>query len=145
MGKNYYLHMDTCKCCGRSRDKYHIGKSSVGWVFSLHVDPDQGINNLDDVFNLIETSKGKIKDEYGTDVYPETLKTIITARSGTSDFSDKNFPKRDQYWPYDSWEDFHEKNHSMEGPNNLLRHKINGSHCIGHGEGTWDYIKGEFS
>lgn len=29
--------------------------------------------------------------------------------------------------------------------NNLLRHQILKGHCIGHSEGTWDYIVGEFS
>ncbi len=26
----------------------------------------------------------------------------------------------------------------------LLRHQVDVGHCIGHGEGTWDYILGEF-
>ncbi len=26
----------------------------------------------------------------------------------------------------------------------VQRHTIDGSHCIGHGEGTWDYMVGEF-
>jgi len=41
--------------------------------------------------------------------------------------------------------DFHRENHSEPGPNNLVRHKIDDVHCIGHGEGTWDLITGEFS
>ena len=36
-------------------------------------------------------------------------------------------------------------NYAEPGPNGLVRAKINGVHCIGHGEGTWDYITGEFS
>jgi hypothetical protein len=39
---------------------------------------------------------------------------------------------------------FHRDNESVEGPNGLLRAAIGGS-CIGHGEGTWDLITGEFS
>lgn len=31
------------------------------------------------------------------------------------------------------------------GPNNLLRSRVDGVNCIGHGEGTWDLIAGEFS
>jgi hypothetical protein len=36
-------------------------------------------------------------------------------------------------------------NYSERGPNFLLRHRVNGRHCIGHGPGTYDYIAGEFS
>ncbi len=35
MGTNYYAHFNTCTCCAR-HDEVHIGKSSAGWVFSLH-------------------------------------------------------------------------------------------------------------
>lgn len=38
MGTNYYLHsQDPCEHCGRSYPELHIGKSSAGWVFALHV------------------------------------------------------------------------------------------------------------
>lgn len=40
---------------------------------------------------------------------------------------------------------FLEMNNAELGPNNLLRHKIDGQFCIGHGEGTWDYCIGDFS
>ena len=63
---------------------------------------------------------------------------IITERS----WKRKKF-KADGW--YSSQADFHEKNHSEDGPNGLLRHKIDGTHCIGHGEGTYDYTIGEFS
>ena len=46
---------------------------------------------------------------------------------------------------YDSWEEFHRRNNSEIGPNGLLRHKVTGNHCVGHGDGTYDYIKGVFS
>jgi hypothetical protein len=46
---------------------------------------------------------------------------------------------------YDSWLQFHQMNHSEKGPKGLLRHKIEGGHCIKHGVGTWDCILGEFS
>jgi len=39
MGTNYYAQQDSCRHCGRCNkyDRYHIGKSSGGWNFSLHV------------------------------------------------------------------------------------------------------------
>lgn len=46
---------------------------------------------------------------------------------------------------YINEEDFHKCNQSERGPNGLLRHKIDGKHCISHGQGTWDCIVGEFS
>ncbi len=30
-------------------------------------------------------------------------------------------------------------------PGATRRHFVDGDHCIGHGEGSWDYIVGEFS
>lgn len=49
MGTNYYLHTKPdCECCGRGFEPLHIGKSSGGWCFSLHVMPEDNINTLDD-------------------------------------------------------------------------------------------------
>ncbi len=49
MGTNYYLHeKPDCECCGRPFEALHIGKSSSGWCFSLHVMPEDMINTLDD-------------------------------------------------------------------------------------------------
>jgi len=49
MGTNYYLYpASPCKACGRSYEAKHIGKSSAGWCFLLHVIPEEGINDLED-------------------------------------------------------------------------------------------------
>ena len=53
--------------------------------------------------------------------------------------------KWDDSYGYNSWEHFHAENNSERGDNNLLRHRVDGRHCVGNGEGTWDYIIGEFS
>lgn len=45
---------------------------------------------------------------------------------------------------YRSIEEMLQRNNAVPGPNNLLRHKID-QHCIGHGDGTYDYLVGEFS
>jgi hypothetical protein len=37
------------------------------------------------------------------------------------------------------------KNGAVMGPNNLFRSKIDNRFCIGYGEGTWDYVIGDFS
>jgi hypothetical protein len=127
MGCNYYIKSTNC----------HIGKSSAGWCFSLHVDPENGINNLEDVLNLI--GRKKIVDEYGQGVKKSELLDTIKNRSWV-ERCDESFPNKN----YKDYEDFLRQNSAVEGPNNLLRHKIV-DHCIGHGEGTWDYIIGEFS
>jgi hypothetical protein len=129
MGTNYYLREDACQHCGRSDERLHIGKSSAGWCFALHVIPEEGINSLDDW--RIRWTKGRIFDEYGTEVSPDDLNDRITHR-GRAEPS--GWTPRD-----------YAENHAEPGPNNMARHKIDGRHCVGHGEGTWDLIAGEFS
>jgi len=117
MGTNYYLMSD---------EKRHIGKSSIGWTFSLHVYPEENINSLDDWKKLFD--KAIIKDEYGTTVLPRDLISIIEQRK----FNNKDITQ------------FCKDNHCIPGPNGLVRSNIGFDHCIGHGEGTWDLIIGNF-
>ena len=136
MGTNYYVEAkEPCKECGRPHEEIHIGKSSAGWCFSLHVIPELNIHNLDD---WKQFWKGKtIKDEYGNTITKKKMFNTITNREWNC--NDQKIP-----YGYTSWESFHEVNGSIPGPNGLLRHKI-GRHCAGHGNGTYDYIEGEFS
>ena len=136
MGTNYYLHMNPCQTCGRTDERLHIGKSSWGWCFGLHV--------TDEIPSLEAWTKkfsdGVIKDEYGDAVTVEGMLDRICNRRGS--------PRMEKHWPmmgYASEADFHAKNHSERGPNDLLRRQIDGRHCVGHGDGTWDYIQGDFS
>lgn len=133
MGTNYYFlpaSAGPCEHCGRSDsdEELHIGKSSAGWCFSLHIIPEKGINDLADWVELFPT--GKIRDEYGQAVTAEDMVKEITARSG------RGPALRDP--------GFHYNNHSEEGPYGLLRHRI-GPHCTKHGAGTWDCMPVEFS
>lgn len=149
MGTNFYMFRDCCDQCGRG-EELHIGKSSGGWCFSLHIYPEKGINTLDDwkvLFN--ETvlggidgkvkQKNVIKNEYNNVVSPEDMLRIITDRGYAEGRDWSKAPMG-----YASWGDFHYDNHSEQGPEGLIRHKI-GPWCCGHGEGTWDYMEGEFS
>jgi len=43
----------------------HIGKSSGGWRFSLHIIPDQGIHDFKDWLVLATDPDWTIMDEYG--------------------------------------------------------------------------------
>ncbi len=129
MGTNYYIN----------KTGYHIGKSSAGWCFSLHVDPSDGIFALHDIKHLWF---GKtIKDEYGSTISKKEMLAIITERSWERRSAEEM--NKDPF--YESWDEFHSVNGSEDGPNGLLRHKIDGNHCIGHGDGTYDYLIGEFS
>lgn len=144
MGTNYYLHLKGCDHCGHTPEPLHIGKSSGGWCFSLHVDEEKGLTGLSEWIGRFHGPDVEaIKDEYGRVVSePELLATICERswRPRTDTVFDNDKP-----FGYSSWEEFHQRNHSEPGPNNLMRHKLDGSHCVGHGDGTWDLIAGEFS
>lgn len=141
MGTNYYLHdREPCPHCGREFPGKHIGKSSYGWCFGLHVIPEDGINTLDDWRREWSRPGAYIVDEYGERASVAEMETIITRRKGRVEWGDDR-----AFAGYESEEHFHRSNNSARGPNGLVRHRIDGRHCIGHGEGTWDYIAGEFS
>jgi hypothetical protein len=132
MGTNYYLKKNICKCCNRY-DELHIGKSSVGWCFSLHVIPEQGINNLDCWRSEFAAPGTEIRDEYNEPVTVDDMVNIIT--------------KRVRWAGGEPWDmEMMRQNHAEPGPNGLVRHAVSeSSRCIGHGEGTYDYITGDFS
>lgn len=134
MGTNYYLYdCKPCKHCNRGysdTDKIHIGKSSSGWHFSLRVDPEQGINSLDDWKKLWNKPYAHIEDENGEEETPTSMLAIIQNRSST-------LPRS---------EDFdYAMNCAEPGLNGLVRVVVDGKNCAGHGDGTYDYILGEFS
>ena len=129
MGTNYYLKEDCCKTCGRSDKEIHIGKSSGGWCFALHIDKSEGINSLDDWEKRWGNDGSIIFDEYGDQIAPDKMLSIITERERSSGPPSKEFLK---------------ENHAIEGPNGLARSELS-NHCTGYGSGTWDLIKGEFS
>jgi hypothetical protein len=147
MGTNYFWirERDVCKACGRGVEveRLHIGKSSAGWCFSLHIrhsGVDAAPQSLDDWKARFVMPCSHIEDEYGRRETAEAMVAEITERS--------NRPRPDRIpdvYGCASWAEFFDWNHAEPGPNNLLRHRIEPDHCVGHGEGTWDLIIGEFS
>lgn len=131
MGTNFYFKLKKCQHCERPAEEIHIGKSSAGWCFHLHVIPEKGINDLDDWKEWFNTKGSQIKDEYGRTITIEDMLSTITERS---------FPRS----PQNSRTFDYEQNNAVEGPFGLVRSKVGGT-CIGHGSGTWDLITGEFS
>lgn len=124
MGTNFYLKSPDA-------EPLHIGKSSAGWCFSLHVYPEHGIKTLDDWRPMLYDPYAVIEDEYERRISPSKMLEQITLRSWA--------------YAYNYSSEFHEKNYSELGPYGLLRCKVDGVHCIGHGRGTYDYIVGDFS
>lgn len=132
MGCNFYLYgKPPCPSCGRHYEPRHIGKSSGGWTFALHVCPADGINDLCDWEREWSRDGAEIRDEYGRVIHQDEMKYTITERCGET---------------VERWtaRDFSE-NHAVPGPNGLARRRVDGIHCIRHGSGTWDLIVGEFS
>jgi len=174
MGTNYYYNQSSsCEKCGSvlEQERRHIGKSSVGWCFSLHVYPEEGINTLDDWINHIHSNVGYINDEYGDLISFNQLISTITNRKASGydlEFSEeaqaawweqreknyrslkREFSYKSQYlykgYPFTTSPDDDYRNCLIppRGPHGLWRHDI-GDHCVGHGEGTYDYIIGDFS
>jgi hypothetical protein len=102
------------------------------------VDPKKGIFDLGNLRKLFDDPENKIFGEYGAEISTPEMLSIITKREFCGSEDKGPGP------PYSSWSEFHKQNGSEQGPNGLLRHKIDGSHCVGHGAGTWDLITGMF-
>jgi hypothetical protein len=110
----------------------HIGKSSLGWCFSLHVIPERGINTLTDWIRVFIDPERVIVDEYRSPIDLSQIMRVITARGRQDPCT----------WDQERLD----RNYAEPGPNNLVRHRIDPENgCVGHGEGTWDYITGRYS
>lgn len=82
MGTNYYMKKSgACPCCKREHKTLHIGKSSAGWCFALHIMPERGINDLEDWQKLWNEPGTIIETEYGDQITPEEMTQVITQRS----------------------------------------------------------------
>ena len=134
---NFYLRTKACDHCGRGDEPLHIGKSSWGWCFGLHVIPERGLNSLDDWKREWSKEGVLIEDEEGCVLTPEEMVYRIVDRKGKCKWTRSP-------GGYRTWDEFHDRNHSEPGPRGLLRHRI-GRYCVGHGRGTWDLIPGDFS
>lgn len=134
MGTNYYLHGKECPCCGRASEPLHIGKSSAGWHFSLHIIPEKQINSLEDWKTLWESDEYHIENEYGERIEVDKMIDLITNRKG-------RLPHESKPYGYRSWEDFHRQNYSEDGLNGLIAHRYRAKRT----NGTYDLIEGDFS
>lgn len=78
MGTNYYVVEDVCPHCNRGADKIHIGKSSGGWPFTVHVIPENGINSWQDWHTFLKDKN--IQDEYGRNVSLDELNELVVSK-----------------------------------------------------------------
>jgi hypothetical protein len=112
MGTNYYVEAKPpCLHCNRPYPIIHIGKSSAGWCFALHVYDDGVLPKTWKEWQYFVKDR-VVRNEYGDIITESDLTDIVTKRE---------------------WE------------GGLSRHVIDGQHCVGHGEGTYDLMVGEFS
>jgi hypothetical protein len=129
MGTNYYWREKKAPCptCGHnSSEELHIGKSSGGWCFSLHVDPELGINDLPDWIERWHRTDSCIRDEYGRDVTPAEMWAVVMCRWN-------NRGAQEPEW--------YARNGGHLGPFGLARH----IHHATPGDGPYDLCRGEFS
>lgn len=127
MDTNYYVYIPAEDSVGKY-EALHIGKSSSGWVFSLRIHPNRGINTLYDWMPVLLDTQNTIfiVDEYGRPVTIPELLRVITCRG------------RNEVPTFTQLE--LNRNQAVFGINNLLRSwdsKV-------HGEGTWDYYDCDF-
>lgn len=79
MGTNFYWYAkEKCNHCDREYDPIHIGKSTYGWVFSLHITNE--IKSLDDWKAKWQTPGSYIKNSYGDIISIEEMLNIIENR-----------------------------------------------------------------
>jgi hypothetical protein len=138
MGTNYYAELEKCPCCGHAKQRCHLGKMSAGWVFALQVLPEEGLESLEDWHKFLTETRAALTDEYGSAVDWPTLRHQINTRRWEMPWEPGADPR------YKSEAEFLRANQAERGPSNLLRSKIDGTHCVGHDD-MCDLIAGEFS
>jgi hypothetical protein len=153
MGTNYFvrgLHRIVDWNVLVAPDVLHLGKSSMGWTFALHIHPDFGINTLTDWKVLLESAEVCIVDEYGKihKDHARFVREFIEERERDDDRPRSEEEKRRQARRFglDSWQALLEQNNAIELPTSgMWRRRIDGRHCVGNGDGTYDLCIGEFS
>jgi len=139
VGTNHYLHRNVCPYCQRGTDQIHIGKDSAGWCYGLHVYPNglpdqenRKITCLDDweAYLYQRVAEGDVlRDEYHQDMTVADWVDLVVNRKWDRPLDDVQSGR----YTY------------KVGPNGCLRHPVDGTFCIGHGDGPWDYLVGTFS
>lgn len=62
-------------------EEIHVGKSSAGWVFLLHIHPDKNIYSLEDYCNIWYDPNIALYNEYDELISPKQLEHTICDRA----------------------------------------------------------------
>ena len=130
MGTNYYWHEKSAPChaCGHDKARVlHIGKSNMGWVFMLHIDPEESLSYLEDWQERWKEPGSRILSEYGTQISIDQMNDIILDRENSCD-----------RWSAQKMIE----NQAISGPNGLYRGLNN---FPAPNDATYDLVDGEFS
>lgn len=83
MGTNYYVIPNRCDHCGRGDESIHLGKSSLGWKFSLQAN---GFEFYKDWPTMQEWLYDKyIQDEYGKRIEPNVFARLVESKQNEVD------------------------------------------------------------
>lgn len=125
MSTNYYATIDAaepCAHCGHVPEprRIHIGKSSAGWTFALHVEPDdpEHPSTWSEWLAFLARADVSIEDEYGLPCQLATFVDVVECRSSSR-------PSPAPEWM--------ERNGAVPGPRGLVRRHLS-VYTIGHGE-----------
>lgn len=133
MGTNYYYNTPN--------QIYHIGKSSVGWVFALKIYPELGINVYEDWVRVFRygdiLGDGVVLDEYDREVAPYKIEEKISQRQRSWHKDPDELIEDPEFIKYLN------SNHAIIHPSGLLL-------CVKLGDskfhnGTYQYVEYEFS
>ena len=125
MGTNYFAIVNL----GGPRVKLHIGKSSIGWCFALHV--TDGIASLADWRRVWAQAFVTIEDEYGAPIDADAMLEII---------KDRVFQRPSQ--PEAAW---FVDNCATRGPHGLARQTYHATMPPDPANDTYTLISGDFS
>lgn len=130
MGTNYYVHKEPDlldKLQGAQPTILHLGKSSGGWCFAMHVQPELGLRDFVSWMRYLRKGKVTIYDEYDCVVSFDEMVHIISKRS---------FPRNQKIAEIEP-ECYH--------PGGCRRHGEDSYGRVKQGVGTYDYFNMDFS
>lgn len=79
MGTNYYAEFGN-RIYPYKANRIHIGKSSSGWAFALHLDLTKGLGTFLEWRNFYSQPQIIIRTDAGETIHPKEMTQIITAR-----------------------------------------------------------------
>lgn len=127
---NYYM-IDSMT----DKFRYHIGKSSFGWTFSLHIKPPF-INGIKEIERFLSLQSVHVEDQNKNILTKDEMLSIIYNRIG-----------EDKWWN-EITQEWLDQRDAIKDPRNLVRFKVGDIDvhvkCIGYEDGPWDLIVGDF-